>query len=178
MYLQDNRKTLENVNKKWVRVLAVITYVIFISLVAIVLGAYYKLAWDPKYDTVDLKIVAKSELSATATQVEHNTLGDSQRSLAVQLGHLSLLPSSQSAQQQQQKEQKQHEQHSETSLQSRILDVVVESLKSHREFHFVPNNVDALKKQLQQQQQQQQKQHSNNDDQLQDTIIFSIKLSK
>ncbi len=50
MYSQENRKTLENVNKKWVRVLTVITYVISVSVVALVLGLYYKLAWNPKYD--------------------------------------------------------------------------------------------------------------------------------
>ena len=51
MYSQENRKTLDNVNKKWVRVLTVITYIISVSVVALVLGLYYKLAWNPKYDS-------------------------------------------------------------------------------------------------------------------------------
>ena len=51
MYSQENRKTLENVNKKWVRVFTVIIYVISVSVVALVLGLYYKLAWNPKYES-------------------------------------------------------------------------------------------------------------------------------
>jgi hypothetical protein len=51
MYSAENRKTLDHVNKKWVRVLTVITYVISVSVVALILGLYYKLAWNPNYDT-------------------------------------------------------------------------------------------------------------------------------
>lgn len=50
MYSAETRKQMEHVNKKWVRVLAVITYVISVSVVALVLGLYYKLAWRPKYE--------------------------------------------------------------------------------------------------------------------------------
>lgn len=50
MYSAEVRKTMEHVNKKWVKVLTVITYVISVSLVALVLGLYYKLAWNPKYE--------------------------------------------------------------------------------------------------------------------------------
>lgn len=51
----DERKTLEQINKKWVKVLTVITYVILVSLVALILGLYYKLAWNPKYDFENFK---------------------------------------------------------------------------------------------------------------------------
>ncbi|RNA02357.1 transmembrane INAFM2 [Brachionus plicatilis] len=46
----EERKTLEHINKKWVKVITVITYIISVSLVALILGLYYKLAWNPKYD--------------------------------------------------------------------------------------------------------------------------------
>jgi Tfp pilus assembly protein PilO len=51
MYTQENRKTLDHVNKKWVKVLTVITYVISVSIVALVLGLYYNFGWKPKYDS-------------------------------------------------------------------------------------------------------------------------------
>ena len=50
-YSIDKRTTIEHVNKKWVRVLTVITYILLVSVVALVLGIYYKLAWNPKYET-------------------------------------------------------------------------------------------------------------------------------
>lgn len=50
-YSMDKRTTIEHVNKKWVRVLTVITYILLVSVVALVLGVYYKLAWNPKYET-------------------------------------------------------------------------------------------------------------------------------
>lgn len=46
----EERKTLEHINKKWVKVITVITYIISVSMVALVLGLYYKLAWNPKYE--------------------------------------------------------------------------------------------------------------------------------
>ncbi len=49
--MADNRKTLEKVNKKWVRVLTVITYVIAISMIALILGLYYRLVWHPNYNS-------------------------------------------------------------------------------------------------------------------------------
>ena len=50
MFLNDKRKAVEQVNKKWVRVLTVLIYVISVSLVALVLGLYYRLIWRPNYD--------------------------------------------------------------------------------------------------------------------------------
>lgn len=50
MYSQEARKTMEHVNKRWVKILTVITYIISVSLVALILGVYYKLAWSPKYE--------------------------------------------------------------------------------------------------------------------------------
>ncbi len=50
MYINDNSRAVNHVHKKWVKVLTVITYVISVSLVGLVLGLYYKLAWSPKYD--------------------------------------------------------------------------------------------------------------------------------
>ena len=49
-YSIDKRTTIDHVNKKWVRVLTVITYILLVSVVALVLGVYYKLAWNPKYE--------------------------------------------------------------------------------------------------------------------------------
>jgi hypothetical protein len=49
MYVNDNRRTVDHVNKKWVKVLTVITYVISVSLVGGILGLYYKLVWHPNY---------------------------------------------------------------------------------------------------------------------------------
>jgi hypothetical protein len=54
MYLNDKRIAVDHINKKWVKVLTVITYVISISLIALVLGLYYRLVWHPKYE-VDTK---------------------------------------------------------------------------------------------------------------------------
>ncbi len=51
--MADKRKTMDQVNKKWVRVLTVITYVIAISLIALILGLYYRLVWHPNYDSED-----------------------------------------------------------------------------------------------------------------------------
>ena len=51
MYLNDKRLAVEHINKKWVKVLTVITYVISISLIALVLGLYYRLVWHPDYGT-------------------------------------------------------------------------------------------------------------------------------
>lgn len=53
MFLNDKRKAVEQVNKKWVRVLTVLIYVISVSLVALVLGLYYRLIWKPNYDVVN-----------------------------------------------------------------------------------------------------------------------------
>ena len=53
MFMADKRKTMEHVNKRWVRVLTVITYIIAISLIALVLGLYYRLVWHPNYDDSD-----------------------------------------------------------------------------------------------------------------------------
>lgn len=50
MYTAENRATIDHVNKKWVKVITVITYVISVSVVALILGLYYKLAWHPKYE--------------------------------------------------------------------------------------------------------------------------------
>ena len=50
MYINDNRRAVDHVNKKWVKILTVITYIISVSLVGVVLGLYYKLAWRPKYE--------------------------------------------------------------------------------------------------------------------------------
>ena len=50
MYLNDKRRVVEQVNKTWVKVIAVIAYVISVSLVALVLGFYYWVFWEPKYD--------------------------------------------------------------------------------------------------------------------------------
>ena len=52
MFLNDKRKAVEQVNKKWVRVLTVLIYVISVSLVALVLGIYYRLIWRPNYEFV------------------------------------------------------------------------------------------------------------------------------
>ena len=49
MYTLEKRG-IDQINKKWVRVITVITYVISVSVVALILGLYYKLAWNPKYD--------------------------------------------------------------------------------------------------------------------------------
>jgi hypothetical protein len=50
MYINDNIRTVNHVHKKWVKILTVITYIISVSLVGLVIGLYYKLAWAPKYD--------------------------------------------------------------------------------------------------------------------------------
>jgi hypothetical protein len=44
------KKFNDNVNKKWVRVLTVIGYVISVSLVAIFLGLYYRFWWTADYN--------------------------------------------------------------------------------------------------------------------------------
>ena len=51
MFMNDKRIAMDHINKKWVRVLTVITYIISISLIALVLGLYYRLVWHPKYET-------------------------------------------------------------------------------------------------------------------------------
>ena len=53
MQIYDRRKINDKVNKKWVRVLTVLVYVVSISIVALVLGLYYKFVWSPKYETSD-----------------------------------------------------------------------------------------------------------------------------
>lgn len=50
MYSPENQTAMDHVNKKWVKVITVITYIISVSLVALILGLYYKLAWHPKYE--------------------------------------------------------------------------------------------------------------------------------
>ncbi len=56
MYTTENRTTMDHINKKWVKVITVITYIISVSLVALILGLYYKLAWHPKYETEKFNI--------------------------------------------------------------------------------------------------------------------------
>lgn len=51
MFMNDKRIAMDHINKKWVRVVTVITYIISISLIALVLGLYYRLVWHPKYET-------------------------------------------------------------------------------------------------------------------------------
>lgn len=51
MFINENRKAIDHINKKWVRVLTVITYIIAISLIALVLGLYYRLVWHPNYES-------------------------------------------------------------------------------------------------------------------------------
>jgi hypothetical protein len=63
MYYHDKRN-IDHVDKKWVRVITVITYVISVSIVALVLGLYYKLGWHPKYD-FETKKSAKAAIGAT-----------------------------------------------------------------------------------------------------------------
>lgn len=59
MYSAENRSVLNHVNKKWVKVITVITYIISVSAAAVFLGLYYKLVWSPKYD-IDTKLDAKN----------------------------------------------------------------------------------------------------------------------
>ena len=53
MYMFDKQKELvsETGNKKWLRLLTVVIYVISVSVVALILGLYYRLVWRPIYDT-------------------------------------------------------------------------------------------------------------------------------
>lgn len=67
----DERKTLEHINKKWVKVITVITYIISVSLVALVLGLYYKLAWNPKYD---FEIIQKKTDSHVTNDISLGTI--------------------------------------------------------------------------------------------------------
>lgn len=48
-YTSDKNKTkmTSKTNKKWVRLATVVTYVLAVSLAAIVLAIYYSLVWDP-----------------------------------------------------------------------------------------------------------------------------------
>lgn len=61
----DEQKTIEHINKKWVKVITVITYIISVSMVALILGLYYNLAWNPKYDfeNTSLKKVETNQLT-------------------------------------------------------------------------------------------------------------------
>lgn len=45
----EKEKLHQQINKKWVRVITVIIYVISISLVAIILGLYYRYWWQAEY---------------------------------------------------------------------------------------------------------------------------------
>ncbi|CAF0918095.1 unnamed protein product [Brachionus calyciflorus] len=71
----DERKTLEHINKKWVKVLTVITYVISVSLVALILGLYYKLAWNPKYNNENYNYVRKQQHESSEEIQEPLSLG-------------------------------------------------------------------------------------------------------
>ena len=51
--MNQKRQATDQANKKWVRVLTVIAYIIAISLIALVLGLYYRLFWHPTYANDD-----------------------------------------------------------------------------------------------------------------------------
>jgi hypothetical protein len=74
------KKFKENFNdKKWVRLLTVIMYVICVSLIAIILGLYYRFWWHPDYSSTNkttndsmvasLKLVPKSNLNLNITKL-------------------------------------------------------------------------------------------------------------
>lgn len=73
------KKFKENFNnKKWVRILTVIMYIISVSLTAIILGLYYRFWWRPDYTGIkqtndsiiaSLKLVPKSNLNFNITQL-------------------------------------------------------------------------------------------------------------
>jgi len=74
MYSMENRKALEHVNKKWVKVITVITYVISVSLVGLILGLYYKLAWNPSYETDNRSNLIDISNSNAVNQISLGTL--------------------------------------------------------------------------------------------------------
>jgi hypothetical protein len=74
MYSIENRKALEHVNKKWVKVITVITYVISVSLVGLILGLYYKLAWNPTYETDNKSNLIDASNSMALNQISLGTL--------------------------------------------------------------------------------------------------------
>ena len=45
----EKKKLDQQINKKWVRVITVIIYIISVSLVAIILGLYYRFWWKADY---------------------------------------------------------------------------------------------------------------------------------
>ena len=44
---KQTKTTTSNANKKWIRLATVVTYVIAVSLAAIILAIYYSVFWDP-----------------------------------------------------------------------------------------------------------------------------------
>ena len=45
----EKTKIDQQINKKWVRILTVLLYVISVSLVAVILGLYYRFWWKADY---------------------------------------------------------------------------------------------------------------------------------
>lgn len=68
MYINDNRRSVDHVHKKWVKILTVITYIISVSLVGVVLGLYYKLMWNPKYESADSSMAGTAALNASSSE--------------------------------------------------------------------------------------------------------------
>ncbi len=130
---------------------------------------YQRLAWNPKYDTIDLKIVGKTEppSATSATGDDLRDINDNNHPLIVHLGNLQMSPSQSLTQASWQNMT------TNSALRNRILNLIIENLKMHRDFHFMPSTVDSIKKQLD----DHQKTNYNQESQTQpDTLLFSIKL--
>jgi hypothetical protein len=50
----EKTKIDQQINKKWVRILTVLLYVISVSLVAVILGLYYRFYWKADYSNTGL----------------------------------------------------------------------------------------------------------------------------
>jgi hypothetical protein len=49
----EKEKLHQQINKKWVRMLTVVIYIISVSLVAVILGLYYRFWWQADYSSTD-----------------------------------------------------------------------------------------------------------------------------
>ena len=58
-----NKTKMQKNNKKWIRLITVVLYVVFVSLAAIVLAVYYSIIWRPK-----VKYPISNQVSASSNQ--------------------------------------------------------------------------------------------------------------
>lgn len=59
----NNKTKMQKNNKKWIRLITVVLYVVFVSLAAIVLAVYYSIIWKPK-----VKYPISSQVSASTNK--------------------------------------------------------------------------------------------------------------